>query len=66
MVLDDEIYIESVSKRDAIKERVKDYTIEDVLTIIDQIEFARLKLSYNGNLEMTINTLLLYMKGDVK
>ena len=66
MVLDDENYIESVSKRDAIKERTKDYTQEEVLNIIEQIEFSRTKLSYNCNLEMTTNTLLLYMKGDVK
>ena len=66
MILEDENYIETVSKREAIKERVKDYTIEEVLNIIEQIEFARTKLFYNCNLEMTINTLLLHMKGDVK
>jgi len=66
MIVQDDNYIESVTKKQAIKDRIKDYTIEEVYTILQQIEFARLKFAYNGNLEMTINTLLLYMKGDIK
>lgn len=62
-VLKDESYIEASSKVQSIKDQIKHYSQEELLNIITQIEFARLKLDYNGNLEMTMNTLLLYMGG---
>jgi DNA polymerase-3 subunit delta' len=65
-LVEDESFIESVSKRDAIKKSSVDYTLDEVVTIISQIEICRTKLKYNCNLEMTINSLLLYMKGDVR
>jgi DNA polymerase-3 subunit delta' len=58
--------IESESMRNDVILRANQYTANEVLSIIDQIEFCRTKLYYNCNLEMSFNTLLLYMKGDVK
>lgn len=39
------------------------YTMDELAEIINQVNLSKLKLEYNGNLEMTIETLLLYMKG---
>lgn len=65
-ILKDENYIESVSKKSDIVAHSNDYEISDVTLILEQIEFCRTKLEYNCNFDMTIETLLLYMKGDVK
>jgi len=39
------------------------YENEQILNIIDKIQFTKLKLKYNCNFDMSIDTLLLYMKG---
>lgn len=62
----DESFIEAVSKVKEVKERVNDYTIEELISIISEIQFAKIKVSYNANLEMTMNTLLLRMGGAIK
>lgn len=66
MLTNDIESVESASKRELIKAKSNQYVLSEVFTILEQIQFARMKLDYNCNLEMTINTLLLYMKGVVK
>lgn len=41
------------------------YSLEELEEIIKQINFAKLRLEYNGNLEMTIENLLMYMRGGI-
>jgi len=62
---EDENLIEAVSKRTEIKQRINDYTIQEILVILKEIQFTKVKLAYNSNLEMTLNTLLLRMGGAI-
>jgi DNA polymerase-3 subunit delta' len=43
----------------------KNYHVDEILKIIDGINFAKSKIEYNGNLEITINSLLMLMKGGI-
>lgn len=65
-LLGNEMYIEFETMSQDIIKLSKLYTEKQLLTILDQINLARLKLQYNCNLEMTINTLLLYMRNEVE
>jgi DNA polymerase-3 subunit delta' len=59
---------ENIDNQTRLKDLIKQseiYTIEEVSEIINQVNCAKLKLEYNGNLEMTIEILLLYMRGVV-
>lgn len=62
-VIGDESLLENPARIEDIKVHINDYTPEQLLKIIDEIEWCRIRLSYNCNLEMSINTLLLYMAG---
>lgn len=49
-----------------VKRISNEYSEEELIKILDQIHFAQTKLKFNCNLEMTVNTLLFYMKGILK
>lgn len=65
-ITQDESLIEFTSHSSEIKAISKSYTEEQILKIIDKIEFTRMKMVYNCNFDMSIDTLLLYMKGVVE
>ena len=58
--------IENVNRIEDIKAHVGEYNEAELLKIVDEIEWCRIRLSYNCNLEMSVNTLLLYMAGVMK
>lgn len=64
MTHDDKL-LEYSNRIDAIKQHSDLYTEERISDIINKINYTRVKLHYNCNLEMTINSLLLFMKGVV-
>jgi DNA polymerase-3 subunit delta' len=58
--------MDSPSKAEEIKARAKFYTVDEVSEILNQIMLAKMKFAYNSNFDMTLELLLLYMKGDLK
>jgi DNA polymerase-3 subunit delta' len=62
-LLEDEAQVEFASKIDSIKKISKLYKEEDLLRIIDHIQFTRIKYEYNSNFDMTTEMLLLLMRG---
>lgn len=55
--------IDNKSRTAELVKDSKNYQLGEIVKIIDEINFAKTKLEYNGNLEMTINTLLMRMRG---
>lgn len=57
--------IDNQSRLNDVIKQSELYSLEELEEIINQINFAKLRLEYNGNLEMTIENLLMCMRGGI-
>jgi len=62
-ILQSDKYLEFSSKISHIKEQASSYTEEEVLGILDRILMSKRKLELNSNFDMTVEMLLLTMRG---